>query len=293
MNGIVSRVVVRMGWLALLLSGMAACSNVVTPTTTAEREAAFAPYRDRSIEGVPLADYLANRTAFVITGTEITEVKRTANTGGPGVDVQFPGSPDVGSATMIDSRGYFLTAAHVAEKKPITLFFDDGSAIQHYPVRVVWNGHDAPGKPDLAVVHVDARLPATFQWAQAYQAGGPALSSGLNRSGDPNHPNFTPGFSAGKLLSAPPASASSQETTQAITHDLPIHHGDSGGPLVNAQGQLIGINVRINLKRVAYVGPLHQTSGAAIRPDLAWLRRVIEADFSKISDARGADPARH
>jgi hypothetical protein len=63
-----------------------------------------------------------------------------------------------------------------------------------------------------------------------------------------------------------------------VSHSSPLRPGDSGGPLVLSDGRLVGINVSVEYdfqwSRLS-LAPRHST---AHRPDLAWVRKVIEAD---------------
>jgi hypothetical protein len=62
---------------------------------------------------------------------------------------------------------------------------------------------------------------------------------------------------------------------RSIRHNAPLREGDSGGPLADVDGRLIGINVKAG----RIFSPLHllgRKVGVAERPDLAWLRQLIE-----------------
>jgi S1-C subfamily serine protease len=284
-DGIVIRVVLRTGLLFLVICGLAGCSSRPI-TTTARRDAAFAPFRDISIDGTPIEIFLVNRSAVVITGSEKSEPERPNTSLEERISFTPSSKFQIGSAAMIDSRGYLLTAAHVVDEKPIMVVFRDGITVRRYPARLVWNGFEAPYATDLALLHVDVPLPATFQWAKQYQAGESALAAGVNYSDKPYVPNYIMGFTAGKLVpNQPPVR---DKITQLVISDLPLHSGDSGGPLVNAEGRLIGINVRGKMSSLEHLGITRSIISTSLRPDITWLEQLIEEDFVRTFAKRSA-----
>ncbi len=232
----ISRLAVLM---AVALLG--ACAQLPVKST-AERDASFAPYRETHIGDETVAHFLAARTGVIIAAVELTFDQDPHDPhrigfralDGIGRGAQF------GSAAAIDPRGYFLTAAHVVRQGPLTVLFNDGAFVRHCPARVVWIGDHAPGHPDLALVHIDAKLPATFTWSGQGAAGDAVFAAGLNY-GDKEQPRFDLGFVAGHLEKVPKAEPR-PEATVDFTARLPLHPGDSGGPLVDAEGGLLGIN---------------------------------------------------
>lgn len=263
--------------LLVVLTWMAGCSHPPF-TSTARRDAAFAPFRDAKVGDIPIQDFLARRTAIVLVGSEITDTKQSTEAARQSLEFSYSSKFRLGSAVMIDARGYLLTAAHVVGATPITVIYYDGGVLCHQQARIIWNGSHEPGKPDLTLVRVAQPLTATYQWAEHYEANDSVLAVGVNYT-DPQKPNFTMGFTGGKLGRDRPFQRT--QTTQTVTSDLPLHVGDSGGPLVNTQGQLIAINVRGTMSRLEYLGIARKLTSEAIRPDIAWLKQLIEEDFAK------------
>ena len=271
---------------ALLGSAILGGCSSLPYTPTAERDATFAPYRDTKIEGLPIQAFLGLRTGIVLAAAELTfepEAKSAS-----GLNFHANARLRVGSAAAIDSRGYFLTAAHVVAHGPITVLFSDGSAVQHQSARLVWLGYNAPGSPDLALVHIDASLPATFAWSLEHRTGDAVFGGGLNYA-KKGLPRFDIGFVAGKLLTIPTA-APTPEQTVSFTSDLLLHEGDSGGPLVDAHGRLLGINGVVTFGLARALGLPGKLTCYAVRPDTDWLRQLIEKDLAAHQSADTSSP---
>jgi len=271
----------RMRALRLLCTFLAVA--VVTGCTTipfsstAERDVTLAPYRDKKIGDAPLEWFLKLRTGIVVANTELTfdyAGESTLN-----FHVSNKETSHSGCAAAIDSRGYFLTAAHVVRDGPITVFFHDGKDVQHRTARLVWLGDNAPGKPDLALLHIDASLPHIFAWSQNNQAGNVVFASGLNYDPKNKAPVFILSIVAGRLLTVP-ASAPTPDQTCNFSSDLPLHQGDSGGPLVDTNGRLLGINGVVKYNFLKSLGLPGKLTCYAIRPDTVWLDQLIETDFA-------------
>jgi S1-C subfamily serine protease len=191
---------------------------------------------------------------------------------------------NMGKAVAIDSRGYFLTAAHVVNDGPITVLFGEGGSSGYFAARLVWLGYNAPGQPDLALIRIEANVPATFVWSRSNSMGDTVFAVGPNLvstklTWKTYTKNFADSLVAGRLLSAPVTTTAHLQTF-ILTDDLPLHPGDSGGPLTAVQGQLIGINIngQYDCSRSKPGEPRMFTSHA-IRPDPAWLQQLIEEDF--------------
>lgn len=143
------------------------------------------------------------------------------------------------------------------------------------PARVVWSGNARREGDDLAVLAIDRPVAAHFAWSDGIPAGEPVVGAG------PDYDHTAPlglGLFSGTTLNAAP-SAPGAAAGRAVFHTGPVHLGDSGGPLATAGGRLIAINVgdihELNVFRLSY-----RKASRAHRPDLDWLRRVIEQDFA-------------
>src|SRR4029079_7242019 len=103
--------------LSLMLGGCA------SGLSTAEmRQRSFSPYEEKRIGEIRLAEFLALRTAFVVSEDYVA-----------------------GTAAATDKRGYFITAAHCLRGDPIHLLvakWRDGSPEMTFErsgaCRVVW-----------------------------------------------------------------------------------------------------------------------------------------------------------
>jgi S1-C subfamily serine protease len=235
--------------------------------THEEKEDSFRPFIDRRVEGQTLRDFIEQRTALLVAGARPTKVEVGADDVGVGLKPTDPdGKVDVASAAAISTDGYFLTAAHCIRREPVFLVIADPDGPRALPARVVWQpSGDAGAEYDLALLKVEAELPAMFVWAPDTEvaAGDPVVSSGAN------------GEAGGKLLrfivnDASPTLAYPQTVT--LFHDLPLTHGDSGGPLCTLGGKLIGVEI---LVRGVYLGP---REGVALRPDQKWMMKIVEED---------------
>lgn len=257
--------------LGLLLG----CNHAIT---TSERRASFQPYAEMTIAGTNAAEFLLRRTALLV------------NEGG-----------GVGSATAIDRRGYFLTAAHCVGNEVVRLVV--GRDAHHrfvVPARVVWRGDLTQGGPDLALLRTAWPIPHAFEWAPEVTVGQPVLVCGPDyeegvertfqldclagrvkatgrRGGAGNGKDG--GAPGGRVAASarPPPMEGGPGEVEEFRHDAPVHHGDSGGPVVGLDGRLIGINFAT--VRLVFLPSIAMRVGVnASRPDLAWLRSLIEAD---------------
>jgi hypothetical protein len=252
---------------AVLAAGLAGCYH---PSSTPERKASFAPYADLKLDEpsigrpVSLEGYLALRSGLLT---------RAGTTG-----------VSVGSVAAIDSRGYYLTAAHCVEGKAVGLqvpcvTIDRSSTppvvkieVTFRTAEVVWRGDVAKGEPDLAVLY-DRRPPdAVFSWETDPKAGVSVVGAGVDY--EKRIVDFTAGGLGGKLLGTQTMKSPIGPWTGLVT-SLPAHAGDSGGAVATIDGHLLGITYAVRLGR--FSGP--RTTYAS-RPDLAWLRRIIDEDFA-------------
>jgi len=248
------------------------CAHHVTPEI---RRTSFAPHAAATIGDRPVAEFLLARTAILMAG---------ANVDRPADPASAPSAPEreltpgdglgFGTATAIDPRGYLLTASHCVSRGPVYLVF---STARGHPrierARVVWQGDFARNEPDLALLRIMHRLDATLEWAAEFKRGDPVFAAGLNYD---QTFHFDSGCVAGEVTRI----AHHAETAfphDHVFHQAPLHSGDSGGPLTTTAGRLIGINTGAGS---LHVWPFSWRVSRAERPDLAWLRRLIEADYA-------------
>ena len=257
--------------LLVCLGALAGCHHV---STTAQRDASFAPYTenmipDRDLGGeIDLRSYAAFRTVLV-------------------------SSPNgsVGSGAAVDQRGYLVTAAHaVSEHVAFVQIWRNlpkknssrKPAWSSEEAHIVWRGDIGKGEPDLAVLYV-ARPPEwVFEWSSEPRPNEPAVSAGLNYAKDYSG-GFSSGAAAGKLLDSKPRKSATPHWILVIGN-LPLHSGDSGGPLITPAGRLVGVNFAAgSFLRPGLSPPRLQRSwiSHAARPDLLWLRQIIDEDYAK------------
>jgi S1-C subfamily serine protease len=252
----------RINLLCLLALLAAGCAHIATRQ---EKEESFRPYDPVRLDGRSLRDYMELRTAFVVAGAKPQAIE--VHPDGMDVDLLPADSQakvDLGSASAISSEGYFLTAAHCVRRQPVYLIVDEPAGPTILAGRVVWSGPPDQPACDLAVIKVQGAVPAAFVLAadSEFGVGDSVVTSGAV------------GEAAGKLLESDPndSPAGGLPRTTMVIHDAPLAHGDSGGPLMTLNGDLIGIEI---LVRVEYFGPRR---GIALRPDPAWLSRLLSDD---------------
>jgi len=167
-----------------------------------------------------------------------------------------------------------LTAAHCVEKGPVWLLFPRDGKIQVDRPRIVWRGDKRRREPDLAVLWVSQPIGPTFQWANEFKHGSPVVDVGLNL--DHYQRDTKPQF----VLKASESLSGGFMDYSVVTHSSPFRPGDSGGPLVLSDGRLLGINVIVKCDFRWRRFSFEFDHSEAHRPDLAWVRKVIDADAS-------------
>ena len=257
---------------ALLAAGFvfAGCTHTIT---LQERTASFTRHEAARIDNLPARQFLLERIAVLMSGAEVTTKPETE------LEVTFaakdPQDLGFGTATAIDARGYLLTAAHCVKHQPVFLFFINPEKKPHVErARVVWQGNAGQGEPDLAILHVTQRLAPTAEWSTDFKRGDAVLAAGLNYE-EAFH--FDAGCIAGELTKTERRTRATPAYDH-IYHQAPLHGGDSGGPLITTAGRLIGINTGSGAARL---GPFKWIVARAERPDLPWLRRLIDEDFAQ------------
>ena len=184
----------------------------------------------------------------------------------PGADVTC------GCAAVVDDRGYLATAAHVVGADPILVISQVGGRVTVRPARVVYRGDESF---DFALLHVvPAALPPAFPWAAdgRLAVGTTLVAVGTQVVDAAATVAFRLEPFAGRVLKVGREPGPDGPFT-GILGTLPGHHGDSGGPQFTVNGELAGITT------AGGYGPFGQGwRSYAVRPDLPWLRRAIEAD---------------
>lgn len=259
------------------------CAGCVRHTSPAVRAASFRFHQDLQVAGESAYAYILRRTAVVFPEAEIivSDEKATAESANTTFTITFksPDSLSLGSAAAIDRRGYFLTAAHCIHGQEPKLAFLRDHEIVVVSAQVVWRGDETKREPDLALLRVPGELLHVFDWSPAWQADEKIMGGGLNLISTRGKLRFEPDCFAGTILEH------SEDTIgglrfMKIHHTAPIHKGDSGGPLVNQDGQLIGVNVSLISRHLG----ITQLS-RALRPDLVWLRQIIDEDANRTLQA--------
>jgi len=248
------------------------CANLATRQ---EKEDSFRSFALRRLGGQSLREFIQQRTALLVAGAKPIGVDVHAEDVGVGLKPTDPdGKVDVSSAAAIEPDGYFLTAAHCLHRQPAFLVFSGANGPLALPARVVWEPTPAAEADyDLAIVKVEAKLPAYFEMGDdSAEGGGEAVvTSGAN------------GEAGGMLLQVTRTDADPSGKLPAVytlIHNLPLSHGDSGGPLITLDGKLIGIEI---LVRGVYIGP---REGVALGVERGWVEGVIERDRRGVGKTR-------
>lgn len=263
---------VQLRALLIAIARVAAVSSVFIDAgcgmriaTSAERKASIAPYSRMKIGSEPIEKFFANRTALLVSGLVFPQKPN------PNDPTRYNVAAFVSrysTATAIDPRGYFMTTAHsVKDTAPDVVYHQDGR-IQIARSRIVWRGDTSKREPDLAILHIPNRLESVYEWAPPPTTGPIAFSAGLHSDDGV----YRLSSAAGKItyISRPSRRIPSATT---IYHEAPLQRGNSGGPLITSDGRLLGINTQIQLS-ILQLRPL----GLARRPDLEWIRQIINAD---------------
>jgi hypothetical protein len=255
--------------LVILCLFGAGCVHLSTP---AERNASFSPYYDAKVGEEDLWKYLISRAGILLGAEGLQTTPRGTNS------IWFAPTKAFayGTAASIDQRGYFLTAAHCVEKGRVWLGFLRDDELQVERARIVWRGDEKKGEPDLAILCVSHPIGWTFQWAAEFTNGSPVVDVGLRID---DHPRYLqPQCMAGRVSKVSEALSKDSLDYSVVAHNSLLRPGDSGGPLVLSDGRLLGINVSVTcgFQWSHLSGKLEYST--AHRPDLAWLRKVIDAD---------------
>lgn len=257
-----------------LLLALAGCFHEPSP---AQRADSFRAMQDARVDDLSLADYTAYRTVYLLAtaaGDFVTDrpghlVLTNVRSGLQEIRLY------TGTAVVLTRDGYLLTAAHCAATPNLTVIpaylgpmFDHPGALRP---RVVWFGRSGDPLQDLALLKVEATLPAAFDWADETELKRhtPVALAGIDLTG--YRLRFT--YAAGRLTDPDwdhPASPA-DPPIRAITHSAPLRRGDSGGPLLTPDGHLAAVNVAVRFG----LGPQFSVS---LRPNPAWINQLIASD---------------
>jgi hypothetical protein len=256
------------------LSGGCARDNI-----SERRDPSFLPYADAKVGQVSLREFLNARTAMAFEGGQLS----VTISGADHFSVDGKGGGGMGLAAAIDRRGYFLTAAHCVEHRTCLLVFKDKGQFQAQTAQVVWRGDESKKEPDLALLRVHFPLQDVFEWTPAFTNGEPIVAAGMSVLD--NH--IKSQCMAGKILRLDAGSETVLPHHICISHDAPLHPGDSGGPLASTDGHLVGINCDAVIGRPRWLSFSVETlSSDAERPNLEWLRQLIQQDAAAQSGAK-------
>jgi 2-alkenal reductase len=140
----------------------------------------------------------------------------------------------VGSGIIISEDGYIVTNEHVVDgQEDLTVALNDGKA--SVSARLV--GIDKLG--DLAVLKIDAKVPAYAKWADQAQVGETVIAIGSALG------NFRNSVSKGVVSGLNRTLPGDTGTNVYVQTDAAINHGNSGGPLFNLRGEIVGINTAV------------------------------------------------
>jgi hypothetical protein len=254
----------------LLIILCLSCTGCVQFSSQAGRDASFSPYKNAKVGQESLGDYLVARSAVVLTGEKLSVGLNTNSSG------FYYSNAWRAVAAAIDSRGYFLTVAHCPLKGQVWLAFPQEGRMQLKQARIIWRGDEKKGEPDLALLCVSSPISRTFQWATELTNGSPVVNVGSSK--DDRSGALKPQFMGGKLLKLSEASSKGSLNYTEVSHSSPIRPGDSGGPLVLSDGGLLGINASGYFTFQWGALSREREYSTAHRPDLVWLRKVIDTD---------------
>lgn len=172
----------------------------------------------------------------------------------PGGGSQVPRTPrdfiqrGVGSGVIVDSSGYIITNAHVAEgADSITVKLHDGTELEG---KLLGVDSATQGGTDLAVLKVSPSKPLPF--AKLGNIDDMKVGDWVIAIGSPFglEQTVTSGIVSAMGRSVPTQSF----FTNYIQTDAAINPGNSGGPLVNMRGEVIGLNTFIETRSGGNLG---------------------------------------
>lgn len=246
------------------------------------RSVSLEPFEGVKVGGRSLENYATWRTAYLIAGVSLKERDITDDDEEVGLSGDITGDVAFGSAVAIDKRGYFATAAHCIGESgsELRIIFQVGKAMLVRKARIVYLGEGETDDSDFAIVHVAETLPNIFSWAETVEAGDRAMLVGA-KNGDSEELDFNfemvaAGGSVNEVVDFSPPN----ELFRQVRHTVPLNHGNSGGPLFRDDGRLLAINYGARGRLRPLRAPV-VIYGGSIRPDLEWLRQMIDKDAAK------------
>ena len=265
---------------AVLLATTAGCFRNATSAEQADSLACTLSPADRARAVSPA---IAARTALLIAGPGLALSTADGDARGPRFALRTrAGSPlTAGSAAVVDRRGYLVTAGHLIGADPVLVIGSDAAGRPVVrPARLVYRGDDAF---DFAVLHVAGPLPAAFDWLpnDAVTLGTVLVGTGT-RVSESDTPTVRLELEpyAGRLTEIHTVGGPDVAHTELVG-TMPVHHGDSGGPQYTVDGRLVGV---LSAGTRLLNG---DRQSLAVRPDLAWLRRLIDDDQRTLATAAG------
>ena len=242
-------------WVGVAMIGIGIANWFTFAPTPEEREATFAPFAGRRLDGVEFRRFLRQRTAVLISGAKVHGVE------GKGDGFHFdmgeqPAQYTSGTATAVGADGYYLTAAHMVEREPLTIINLDRERSRFAVARVVWKSPEH----DIALVHAETEPFGVFEWT----ANVPSADSTLVVMGAFRGP------CAGRVRSVDPSGE-----VDLLHHDAPTGPSDSGGAIVTPGGRLLGVHAKSHATWVLVY--THRTA-TGFRVDPRRLANRIEQD---------------
>ncbi len=259
--------------LYLLASLLTACRTPAPPWhTDLDRAKSFQALATTNHEAWQRSSTLKRRTAILIKGSRMTEVAAKDGTLAIHLVPETDGAVSWGHAVAIASDGYLLTSAHCADSTVLSLIYWDGRTGKVATPRIVARLLHSDQAMDSVLLHIDAILPETFEWAAEsdVQKGGRVLAIGSTSIAwkDASWGFVQLTCTAGHIASR----RRSADNGIILFGDLPARAGDSGGPVTTVAGKLLGVHAGTEVNRLGI------TRSVALRPDLLRLEQLIARD---------------
>lgn len=254
------------------------CASV-KKVTDQERTQSFAPLESLAVGTDSLHDYILKRTGVLVVA-ELASFEHLDDNRVT-ITARAPQKLIYGSAAPVDRRGYFVTAAHCLEGPAVGVTFLTQTGMEVKQARIVFKGDPASSVSDFAVLHVPVKLDHVLDWGTEFGPGETVVSSGIKRTGTARRSKSAKiGYSVdpvGGHIAKAVRETADGVGYHYILHDSPLAPGNSGGPMIDQKGRLIGVNIEGAAAHPAFHDPKRRYA-IAVRPDLDWLKRVIEAD---------------